>query len=146
MLSKKTVFWASLIVFIGVYIVSNPLIFGFCRNIGVWSAGSKYCYDTAYISKPFVILGLYMGATILLISLITYKIRDEVFYSWLKFAYWWIPLTVILTAITPEGNGSWGVPNILTPGLVALVFTAIFVIVSLLIIPIKYLKLKGKWN
>lgn len=146
MMTKKIVFWVALVTFIVVFGLANPLMFGLCRNITAWGTGVKYCNDTPYISKTITILGLYLSVMILFFSLVTYKIRDEVFYAWLNFAYWWVPLTIFLAIITPNENGGWGIPSLISPGVVAFAFVAIFTIVSLLIIPIKYLKLRGKWN
>ena len=44
------------------------------------------------LSVPFV--------PVLLFSLITYKMRDEVFQAWMRYAAWWVPLTVFLTAVS----------------------------------------------
>jgi hypothetical protein len=64
--------------------------------------------------------------------------REEVFRSWLHFAYWWVPLSIILTLITPDGSGGWGIPNLISPEIVAITFSSLFAIISLIIIIWKY--------
>jgi len=37
--------------------------------------------------------------------------KEEVFQAWRNFSYWWIPLTMFLTLITPDSNSpimAWG--------------------------------------
>lgn len=70
-----------------------------------------------------------------LFSIITYKMRDKVFNAWINFAKWWIPLTIFLTLIAPANDGS------LYPvdkGRVAFVMTALFTVLSLLVIVAKW--------
>src|SRR3972149_4630000 len=66
-----------------------------------------------------------------LLSLITYKMRDEIFNAWLMFAKWWIPLTIILILLAPT-TGQSLVP--IDKGRVSLLMNAIFLLVSLLIV------------
>lgn len=68
----------------------------------------------------------------LFFSLITYWMRDEVFQAWLNFSYWWIPLSIFLVLITPEGNSvimSWGkeIPAVGMSALYVLISTIIIV-------------------
>ncbi|MEK7068888.1 MAG: hypothetical protein AAB947_00735 [Patescibacteria group bacterium] len=73
-----------------------------------------------------------------LFSLITYKMREKVFRAWLHFAYWWVPLSIVLTFLS-RGGGGFGMPNVFDQEFVAFVFSALFFIVSLLIIAWKYI-------
>jgi hypothetical protein len=79
---------------------------------------------------------------LLIFSLITYKMREEVFRSWLHFAYWWIPLSIVLTLLTPDGSGSWGIPTI-DSEFVAIVFASLFTLISLLIIVWRYFRTRN---
>ncbi|MBI5003526.1 hypothetical protein HZC00_00315 [Candidatus Kaiserbacteria bacterium] len=64
--------------------------------------------------------------------------REEVFRAWLRFAYWWVPLSIVLTLITPGGSGGFGIPNVIDQETVAFVFASLFSIISLIIIIRKY--------
>jgi hypothetical protein len=82
---------------------------------------------------------------VFLFSLITYFMREETFRSWLHFVYWWVPLSIFLTLITTESGGggfgpqmSWGKED------TAFVFSALFAVISLILIIVKSWKLKGK--
>jgi hypothetical protein len=88
---------------------------------------------------------LFFTPSLFFLSLLTYKMRDEVFRTWLHFAYWWIPLSIILTLITPNGSGGWGIPNLISPELVALTFSTLFATISLIIITLKYLSMRPNW-
>ncbi len=95
---------------------------------------NNFCGDYVQECKNiFGILGnfLFSFPVIFLLSLITYKMRDEVFEAWRNFSYWWIPLTMFLTLITPDSNSvimSWGkeVP--------AMGMTILYVFISIIII------------
>ncbi len=74
-----------------------------------------------------------------LFSLITYKMREEVFLAWRHFSSWWIPLSIFLVLITPEGNSvimSWG------KEIPLLGMSAIYILVSTVIILRVWLKLR----
>ena len=73
---------------------------------------------------------------IFIFSLITYWMRNEVFSIWLKFTYFWIPVSVIAIILTPETTGSLFE---IDKGFISLVFSALFVILSILIIIISNL-------
>ena len=76
-----------------------------------------------------------------ILSLITYKMREEVFRAWLKFSYVWIPLTMFAILISPEyGNALLPIEK----GTVGAFFSLLYIIISLLIIAYKYFTLKSK--
>jgi len=81
-----------------------------------------------------IIRTLFIFFPIFILSLITYKMRDTIFQSWLKFAYFWVLLTIILTILAPEYDSSF---VSLTKGLVSFTLSAIFLLISLIIIIIK---------
>jgi len=65
--------------------------------------------------------------------------RDEVFEKWRNFSYWWVPLTMFLTLITPDSNSvimSWGkeVP--------AMGMTILYIFISIIIILRTWLKMR----
>jgi hypothetical protein len=76
-----------------------------------------------------------------LLSLITYKMREEIFRAWLKFSYVWIPLTMLAILVSPEyGNALLPIEK----GTVGVFFSLLYIIISLLIIAYKYFTLKSK--
>lgn len=98
----------------------------------------RRCWSSFKDIKDIVDPFIFLFPLILLFSLLTYKMREEVFRSWLHFAYWWVPLSIILTLITPDGSGGWGIPNVIDRGFVAFIFAALFTIISLIVIAWKY--------
>lgn len=67
-----------------------------------------------------------------LFSLITYKMRDEVYRAWLRFAYVWVPLSIVLIFLSPQYSTDWMYP--VEKGTVAFLTSALFVIISLILI------------
>jgi hypothetical protein len=132
MISKKLVLWISLIVtlFLGLVLIIE---------------GKDYCYQNILCEKIFNLAGflsfnIFLFPVILFFSLITYKMRDEVFRLWVRFTYIWLPLTLILVFIAPEYQNSW-LP-IYEKGFVSFVMSAIYVLVSIILVVIKHLSLK----
>ncbi len=77
-----------------------------------------------------------------LLSLITYKMKEEVFNAWIKFTIWFVPLSMIAILLTPvDDGGSWSIP---LKGPVALLTTGLFFTISLIIICWKHFSLRGK--
>ena len=69
-----------------------------------------------------------------LFSLITYKMKDNIFQTWFKFARIWVPLTILLVILSPEyGNSLLPVEK----GTVSFFMSALFLIISLIIIAYK---------
>ncbi|MEK7144312.1 MAG: hypothetical protein AAB794_00400 [Patescibacteria group bacterium] len=79
----------------------------------------------------------FFAISVLVISILTYKIRDEVFRAWVNFAKWWVPLQIFLVLIFPVGGGGYLV-NIFDKQLVAIILSALFTIISLLLILYKW--------
>lgn len=143
--TKKTVLFMAIVAFVSVFILNNPLMFGFCKNIReATTFNTKLCMDGSVLPEAVSLLGLYLSVTIFFLSLITYKMRDEIFHTWLKFAYWCVPLTIVLTLLTPGGRGGWGIPSLIDPETVSFVFSALFALISSIIILVKYFKLRRK--
>ncbi|MDO8492742.1 MAG: hypothetical protein Q7S34_03830 [bacterium] len=75
-----------------------------------------------------------------LFALITYKMRDEAYHAWLRFSYAWVPLSMLLIFIAPDYSHDWLYP--IDKGSIAFVMSAIFCVVSLVIIAVKYISLR----
>lgn len=82
-----------------------------------------------------------------LFSLITYKMRDEVFRAWWGFARWWAPVIIVVTLLLENagGGGGIGISGAVSSAfdiLILGVLYAVLVIVSLVQIIRAYLKAK----
>jgi hypothetical protein len=45
---------------------------------------------------------------IFVFSLVTYKMRDQVFHAWWNFARWWAPVIVVVTLLLNNASGTGG--------------------------------------
>jgi len=111
--------------------LTNSILFstgGHCHMyyVGWCNFASKTIEHTVAYTNPFFPL--------FLLSLITYFMREEVFRSWVRFAAWWIPISMVLIFITPTENGSFGFPSLTSPGFTAFILSALFLIISLFFI------------
>lgn len=85
---------------------------------------------------------LFPSLSLALLSLITYKCRDEIFTTWVSFAKWWVPLSMLAILIAPEEiTGSISVP-IKWP--LAVFCSVAFFVISLIIIGWKWFSLRKK--
>lgn len=119
----------------------GTLLFGFLMSLG-----TDACYVNATCKSWRGILTDSLIVTIffpcvLILSLITYKLRDEVFRAWLHFSYWWISLSFILILAASNRPGHLFVSEqeflgMLLPGL--------YVTISLVIIVWKHFATRGK--
>lgn len=109
--------------------------FLFATEIGI----CKLSYESCFQRYDKVAETLFIFIPTLALSLLTYKMREEIFESWLEFAYVWVPLSIILTFLAPEYDASL-VP--ITKSLVSFSMSATFLFISLIIIFLKHQKLK----
>ncbi len=86
------------------------------------------------VSSWFLILFLF--------SLITYKLRNEVFMVWRNFSLWFIPLAMFLMLITPDHGGGMLLPT--GRAIVGMILPFLYVLISLIIIGWKWNSLRGK--
>jgi len=131
MIEKKSVLFVS---FAGVLLF---FISAFSKEIGICPPYDySYCSDVsnqlAELLIPFFVL--------LILVLGVYWAREGIYQSWFRFARWAIPLALLIIFITPEYGG--GLFNPIQKGSVAFALTALFFIISVLIILIKYFRLK----
>ncbi len=129
MIAKAQLLWVSGLITV-LLLVSNWT--GTFRLCG----GTEYgqCMDVLYS----IIVNFIPFLAVFSLSLITYKMRDEVYRTWFKFARWYVPLSMLLILITPEYGGE--LFNPIQKGSVAFLLTALFFVVSLLIVAIKYFR------
>lgn len=86
------------------------------------------CMDIAYN----IIINFFPVIPLFIFSLIIYKMREEIFESWWKFAKIWIPLSMLAILVAPSYSHNWIFP--IVKGSVALFSSSIFVIISLVLI------------
>lgn len=132
LLTKKNVLIIS-----SVYVIClvAMLLFSKCYG-GRWCPLNIYKLDYVPV---FVFLPLFPS---FLLSLTTYKMREEIFASWVNFAKWWVPLSVFAILITPEKAG--GFVSIPYQSALALIVTGVFFFISLVLIVWKWFTLRGK--
>ncbi len=133
MITKKKILFLSFIL-TGPYLTLvflHDTLYDFCIEQG-------HCWrfwDSLDIIGPI----LFLWPIALLFSLLTYKMHEKVFRAWIHFAYWWVPLSIILTFLAGGGSGGgFGIPNVFDREFVAFIFSALFFIISLIIIVWKY--------
>lgn len=99
--------------------------------------GHEYgiCMDIIYDGM----MVLFPTIPLLIFSLITYKMRDEVWQSWWKFSRIWIPFSMFAILISPS-TGNWMIP--IEKGSVALFSMILFAIISVSMIAYKHFQLK----
>ena len=88
--------------------------------------------DIKFILFPIIPLFIF--------SLITYKMQEEVFQFWWKFARVWIPLSMLGILLSPSYSSNWMFP--IEKGNVALFSMILFAIVSVSMIAYKHFELK----
>ncbi len=95
----------------------------------------EWCEPLALSLIPFLPL--------LLLSLITYKMREEVFRAWWNFARWFAPVIIVVTFLlsNARGGGTLGMNKDFAILVLGLLYT-IFIITSLVKIVRAFLKLR----
>jgi len=131
-MTKKNVLSTGLLA-VGIYAVLAFANINLGLECSFWTeTGSfKWCESAALVLIPLILLVPF--------SLLTYKLREEVFQAWLHFAYVWIPLSIIVTLPLSLGGGGGGFGmNLIHPEAIMMFFAGIFTLVSLIIIAWKY--------
>lgn len=134
MISKKTLLAVSGI--LSVLIVAMGTLEPFRLCGGLW----RECMDLNYIIDLLFLPII----PLFILALITYKMRDEVYRAWLRFAYVWIPLSMLLIFLAPEYSTDWMFPVV--KGTVAFFSSILFVIISLILIVWKYVVARRNGN
>lgn len=138
-MTKKSVFWVG---FAGTLLVMSLLLFD-----------SHVCYVNKFCNKISDFINqdnltiIFIMPFLLFLSLITYKMHEEVFRAWWNFARWFVPVIILATLLinSQSGGGGMGISGAISGGFDALVigiFYVIFVITSLVKIAGAYRKNK----
>ena len=121
--TKKIVLLVSLVyvaILAAVFFVANSCHSSWCR-----------VHDNDPLGM-FILAFLPLVPTFLL-SLITYKMHNDVFRSWWNFARWWTPVIIVVTVVLNNlsgGGGYLGMDTVFN-GLIYSVLYGVFVLVSL---------------
>lgn len=76
---------------------------------------------------------------VFIFSLITYKMKDEIYRAWLHFSYVWIPLSVILILMSSDRSGHLFVS---AQEFLAMLLFGFYILVSSVIIAWKYFSMR----
>lgn len=118
------------------FLITGSTMLTFWCGVGNYS-----CWK--YFDFPGTVSWLFIP--ILFLSLITYFLQEEVFRAWLHFAYWWIPLSLVMIYLAAgTSGGGFGMPNVFDQEFVSMIFASLFAIISLILILTKSLLLRGK--
>jgi hypothetical protein len=106
----------------------------------------KFC--PASNEKCFIIINIFFTnffwiIPVFVLTLIMYFMRREVFYTWLKFAWVWIILSMILVYIAPESDGN-GMLHISSKAFALVSTNFLFFVISLIIIVVKWFSVGRK--
>ena len=101
------------------------------RGFALWCNNNDWnCRDNNDSVSLFFIIFL----VVLIFSLITYFLREEIFCSWIKFTYFWIPISIFLVLIIPGGGGNGAFPSLIDKELVSILMSGLYFIISLTMI------------
>ncbi len=139
-LTKGKVLSISILISIVLLIADNLGNTKLCTTIGYLDGNIYPCMDVLYLIELMFLSFL----PITIFSLITYPLREETFRSWLRFAKWWVPMSMLLVLITPDGQSGGYMPSLIDKQVVAFLTSAVFIIISLIIVLYKSIKLRGK--
>jgi hypothetical protein len=137
MITKKNIFFFGLSVTIFLILLVTADSFGYCNR------GSFCSLISDYLEPP-------VGSVLLVIpfvfifSLVTYKMRDEVFQHWMKFARWAIPVAMVASFFISNIPHSSNIMSGMDKAFFYILTFGTFCTVSIWRITSKYLQLRGK--
>ena len=140
MITKKTVLWISLI---GTLFLT----------LDFYLEKIEYYYSHHWTNSILWLLNMigfniFLFPVILFFSLLTYKMRNEIFEYWVKFSRWYIPIYIIFTYIVTnlfsDGQGFASVVRGWFGLVILSFFLIIFSLISLILIISKHLSIKKK--
>lgn len=128
-MTKKKVVIISGIISIILLVINFAGIYRTCENV---FECTEILYGAVLILFPIIPL--------LVFSLITYNMREDVYQAWWKFTRVWIPLSMLAVLISPSYTANWLFP--IEKGSVAFISSCAFAVVSIVIIAFQYLQAK----
>jgi hypothetical protein len=122
------------------YIFIHPLQFGICKDIYSFG-GAVRCSDKFLPSAGDFLVQI--SIVVLLLVGVLYFLREEIFRAWIRFARWWVPLSLVLILAAPTSSHSWAIGGFDREG-VTWLMDGLFLIISLILIIKKSVQLRGK--
>lgn len=121
-MTKKSVLASSVFISLGMYL------------FGAFSVSHKICGGAQYTSCVTNIDNLSLVflpfLSLAIVSLPIYFLSQDVFRAWIKFVYWWVPLSMGAIVISPQiGNSFFPIEKVTVGGGLSLVFIFISVII-----------------
>jgi hypothetical protein len=133
-MTKKNVFLMSLVYV--VYFAAILLVSAICESAWCRVHDDDFLGQVLFFFLPLL--------PVFLLSLITYRMRDEIFQAWWSFARWFVPVIIVVTFLLENagsGGGYLGMQKDFN-FLVLFVFYSIFIITSLARIILTYRRSK----
>ena len=128
------------------FFAANVILFQENINLCTLVQGKYYrdCLFNDWTENSIAAPLLGLSFSILIVSLITYKLRDKVFYAWLKFSIFAIPVVIFLVAKSPESayGGALASAMSVTRAEASFQLSIIYLVVSLIVITYKYFTLR----
>lgn len=129
-MTKKNILIASFVFSTLLLVVNVVGTYSICGGHG------GECVDNLYIA----VITCEFFLPLFLLSLVVYKMRDEIFAAWINFAKWWVPLSVLAVFVAPTYSHDWMFP--LDKGRVSLGMSILFLLISLILITWKWFTLR----
>ena len=82
-----------------------------------------------------------IAISIIIVATLLFFVKEQVLSLWLKFAYFWLPLTLLLVLVSPTSGGGF-LPPMVTRETNSLLLAKIFVALSVAIIAYESHKLR----
>lgn len=115
-------------------------LLGFTLSIALafsWGFGVSYSFYKIFVEPLF-----FLSGSLFFVAVLFFFTRDQVFSAWLKFAKWWLPLSLMLIILSPTDGSSAFFPALFSKELTSMWMSSLFVAISLFIITYKYFTLK----
>lgn len=100
---------------------------------------NNYCWSFGDFCRNvygFLVYFIFPLPVVLVFSLITYKMKDEVFQAWFRFARWFVPIIMFFQFVFMNSSGGGSIGN----NDFAIFFTSLFYIAFVLISLIKIVR------
>ncbi len=121
--------------FVPIVIVISGLGF---KHLALWCIYVlTECTATSFLHGIFgsLVSPLYLFSTVAIVpALVLIFVKKTTFHSWLRFAAWWLPLSAVLIATTPETSNSWMPLYFVGKDTVTLIMASLFTAISLILI------------
>lgn len=136
-IKKNIVFWVSLFITVISFFMSSKYIYRYCFSDGnCWKLWNIFNFI-----EPLLLLFL----PILLFSIITYFLKDQVFKTWLRFTYWYTLFYIlVILLLSDRVSTGWSMGSIFNSEFFAITLSGIFVIISLVLVIYKAISIKNK--